>query len=211
MPRQCSMTWIERRVDSVRRQFFLRFRLMKPPFVRRDECGAKNSLHRIDPAGRRILCPQAQADTNHQKQVAEGVAKCVQLSADFGGEILGPRDLPVASVENAVELKNCATGHKSEIIAAHQKKKRDNQQWKDRHRPRVRRDGKAKQSARDQTRDRPIQKTGDESVLRFAAVMEKPALPASDVTIIANVSPGFALLGVDIRAGSFKSMPKFFP
>src|SRR5262249_6393080 len=122
-----------------------------------------------------------------------------------------PRDLSVAAVENTVELKDCTTDDKTGVIATHEKKKCDDQQWKDQHCPSAGRNRRTNQSVRDQSRNRSIQKAGDESVLCLAAALKKPKLRARDVTVVVDISPRLALLWIDIRARVFEPSPKVFP
>ena len=111
---------------------------------------------------------QAERDSNHEQEVADDVAERVQPPATLRYEILRTRDLTVAAIENAVDLKERGAANETNTIAAQKKQKGHDQQREDRYRPGIRRDWKFQQRARDGLGNRPVQKSRDEPVLRFA-------------------------------------------
>src|SRR5438876_2273866 len=113
-----------------------------------------------------MMKPQAKSE--NIDKACQKIAEVIQTFPELRFQIFGARNLAVTSIKNTERLKNSRANDDANVITARQEYTCDHRQNKDRYRPRVGMKRKLEQKTCYPPRNRPIQKSRNETVLRFA-------------------------------------------
>src|SRR5262245_14844812 len=105
------------------------------------------------------------AKSQNKDEAPKEIAKVVQTFSEFGFQIFGTRNFPVASIEDAKCLKYRRSDQDADIIAAFKKYGCDERQNKNRRRERAGMNRELHEHTRYAARNRPIQKSRNKTVL----------------------------------------------
>src|ERR1700736_5485679 len=122
MLNQLLMPWIQCRNQSIHRNISFAPPTPQTPFIDCDEEHTRNCLYNIMPGvgGGRMLPIQAIPKAKDENESTKNIGPGVKSSAFLRLQVFGPRNFAIATVHNAVYLKNGDAGHEGEVIATEQ-------------------------------------------------------------------------------------------
>ena len=163
----------------------------------------------------RIHAVKSQTKTDREYNTSQNIAQRVEAPAAVRLQIFSARDFAVTAIHDAVNLEKRSAANEPQIITAPQRNETRDGKRKDRPCPRVWRDRRFQKTTADRSGNRAIKKSGNESILWFAGVAEKPAFAPRNLAGFGDVTPsgdssGFARIATNLRKNVSKFLPKFY-